>query len=321
MKKTILKALKILLPLGLGAFLAIYIYTKFTPDQLVTLSKHFKEASYGYVLLAVIFSLISHVSRAYRWGFLLAPLGYKVNIANSFMAISVAYLMNLFIPKSGEISRGVIIDKYEGVPFEKGFGTIISERVVDLLFLLLFTLLALFLNFTELYNYFKATMSWNTFYLLAFAGGIGIIVTYLFFKYATFPFALKIKNFLVGLKEGILSIVKMKNKKAFIFHSFLIWGLYILSFYTATFALEATSDISLSTIIIAFVVGSFTFAFTNSGFGTYPVAIAGILALFTIPFTVGTAFGWIVWGSNIISIILFGILSLAYLPFYNQKKN
>jgi uncharacterized membrane protein YbhN (UPF0104 family) len=112
----------------------------------------------------------------------------------------------------------------------------------------------------------------------------------------------------------------MKKKTAFITYSFFIWGLYIASFYTATQALSETSNIPFSTIIIAFVVGSFTFAFTNSGFGTYPVAIAGILVLFAVPFTVGTAFGWIVWISNITSIVLFGVVSLIALPLYNKKR-
>lgn len=320
MNPTLSKTLKVGIPLGIGVFLIIYVYSKFTPQQLDELSTYFEKANYSYVILAVLLSILSHISRAYRWRFLMEPLGYKMRMGNSFMSISVAYLMNLFIPKSGEISRGIIIDKYENIPFEKGFGTIISERIVDLIFLLFFTLLALTLNFNELYEYLEASMSWNTFYILSGLGFIGFIALFLFLKYATFPFALKIKTFLLGLKDGVLSILKMQRKGPFILHTFIIWGLYILSFYVTTFALEATSAISFSSLIIAFVVGSFTFAFTNSGFGTYPAAIAGILVLFAVPFTVGTAFGWIIWGSNIISIIALGVVSLIYLPIYNQKK-
>ena len=96
--------------------------------------------------------------------------------------------------------------------------------------------------------------------------------------------------------------------------------LYFLSFYTAFYALEETTGIAIGIVIITFVVGSFSFAFTNSGFGTYPFFVAAILAVFSVPETVGTAFGWIVWTSSIASIIFFGGLSLLILPFYNRSK-
>ena len=104
-------------------------------------------------------------------------------------------------------------------------------------------------------------------------------------------------------------------------HTLIIWGLYVLAFYTALFALPETAGISAGTVIIPFVVGSFSFAFTNSGFGSYPFFVAGILAVFGVPETVGTAFGWIVWTSNIASLILFGVLSLLFLPLYNRNRD
>ena len=142
----------------------------------------------------------------------------------------------------------------------------------------------------------------------------------IFIKYSRSNINQRIKKFIFGLKDGMLSILTMKKKGAFILQTFIIWGLYLLSFYTALFALEATSNIAFGTILITFVVGSFTFAFTNSGFGTYPAAIMGILLVFGIPETTGTAFGWIVWTSNIASIVFFGLLSFLFLPIYNRSK-
>lgn len=320
MNKILSRFLQIGIPLGFGIFLIWYTYNKFTSEQLIELKAYFSNANYGVVLLSVFLSVLSHFLRAYRWNFMLQPLGYKPKLANNFMAISIAYLMNIFIPKSGEVSRGIIMDKYEGIPFEKGFGSIISERIVDLIFLLLFTCTALILKFDVLYGYIASSIPKQ----LIYVGIIGLIVfavvLFIILKFKVFKFPPKIKSFIVGLKDGLLSIVTMKKKTAFILHSFLIWGLYIASFYTATHALTETSTIPFSTIIIAFVVGSFTFAFTNSGFGTYPAAIAGILVLFTVPFTVGTAFGWIVWISNITSIVILGVLSLIALPLYNKNR-
>ena len=248
------------------------------------------------------------------------PLGYCPKLANNFMAISVGYLMNIFIPKSGEISRGIILDKYENVPFEKGFGTIISERVIDLIFLLGIASIALLLKFDVLAEYISESIPKSIIYV-AIAGitGLGIVIL-LFLKFSKSKTNMKLRTFVLGLKDGVFSILEMKKKGAFIFHTFLIWGLYLLSFYTALFALAETTTIGFGTIITAFAVGSFTFAFTNSGFGTYPAALAGILSVFGVSKTVGVAFGWIVWTSNIASILFFGCLSLLFLPIYNRSK-
>ncbi len=320
MNKSLITFLKIAIPLGLGVFLIYYSYSKFTPQQLEEISAYFKKADYTFVFLSVVFSLLSHISRAYRWNFLLEPLGYKPRLLNNFMAVSVAYIMNIFIPKSGEVSRALIINKYEDVPFDKAFGTIISERVVDLLFLFGFTIIALLLQFDKLSEFLLNVLPIHIIYNLIAVLSVFLVLFLLALKFSKSSIIKKILRFFSGLKDGVLSILKMKKNGSFIVHSFLIWGLYLLSFYTATFALNETSTIAFSTLIITFVVGSFSFAFTNSGFGSYPFFVAGILAIFSISETVGTAFGWIVWTSSIASIVFFGVLSLLILPFYNKEK-
>ena len=320
LNKSFSKFLQISIPLAFGGFLIWYIFSLFTPAQLTEIKTHIKEADYTIIGLAVLLSVLSHWIRAYRWKFMLEPLGHRPKTTNSFMAVSIAYVMNLLIPKSGEVSRAVVMHKYEEIPFDKGFGTIISERAVDLVLLLLFTLCALFLEYDSLYNYLTDKVPVKKIAIAAsFLMLLGLLFI-AFLKYGKSAISLKIKKLISGLKEGVLTVLTMKKKGAFIGHSLLIWALYILSFYTATQALPETSGISLGTLIITFVVGSFTFAFTNSGFGTYPAAIMGILVIFGIPETLGTAFGWIVWTSNILAILLFGVLSFIYLPIYNRKK-
>ena len=312
--------MQVAIPMALGIFLMWYVYAQYTPEQRGEVFSQFKNANYGVVIIAVLMSALSHLLRAYRWNFMLAPLGYQPQLANNFMAVCVAYLMNLFIPKSGEISRAAVLDKYEKVPFEKGFGTIVSERIVDLIFLLIFTLVALFLQFDLLYEYLT-----NIVPVKKIGISIGILVLLfglflLFLKYSKGVISNKIKSLFTGLKAGVFSILKMEKKGLFILYSLLIWLLYISSFYVSTYALAETTGIDFGIIIITFVVGSFTFAFTNSGFGYYQVAIAGILMVFGVPETVGTALGWIVWGSNIVYILLAGGISFILLPIYNRKR-
>lgn len=320
MNKSLATFLKIAIPLGLGSFLIYYSYSKFTTNQLEEISSYFKETNYTVILFSVLFGIFSHVSRAYRWNFMLEPLGYKPKVLNNFMAVYVAYIMNIFIPRSGEVSRAVVINKYEGVPFDKAFGTIITERVIDMLILFGFTAIAFMLQFEKLSQYLTNVLPVYTIYKLIGLFVLLSILLLLFFKFSKTPIIKKILDFFSGLKEGILSVLKMNKKGLYIFHSFLIWGLYLLSFYIATFALKETAGISFSTLIITFVIGSFSFAFTNSGFGTYPFFVASILAIFSIPETVGTAFGWIVWTTSIASIVLFGGLSFLILPLYNKNK-
>ena len=320
MNKSLATFLKITIPLALGSFLIYYSYSKFTTNQLEEIASYFKETNYTVILFSVLFGIFSHVSRAYRWNFMLEPLGYKPKVLNNFMAVYVAYIMNIFIPRSGEVSRAVVINKYEGVPFDKAFGTIITERVIDMLILFGFTAIAFMLQFEKLSQYLTNVLPVYTIYKLIGLFVLLSILLLLFFKFSKTPIIKKILDFFSGLKEGILSVLKMNKKGLYIFHSFLIWGLYLLSFYIATFALKETAGISFSTLIITFVIGSFSFAFTNSGFGTYPFFVASILAIFSIPETVGTAFGWIVWTTQIASIVLFGGLSFLILPLYNKNK-
>lgn len=320
MKKKFINFLKIALPLLLGIFLIWYSYNKFTPEQILEIKNQFKEANYGFVALSVFFGILSNLSRAYRWNYMLAPLGYKPKFSNNIMAVYITYLMNLFIPRSGEISRALVVNKYENVPFDKAFGTIISERVADFIILLLFIATTLLLQYQLITDYLLESIDLFKIYILI---GVAVPIVFLFFyflKKSNSTLSMKIKTFLLGLKEGILSIFKMEKKWAFIGHTVFIWAMYVIMFYLMIFALDETSQISFAAIITAFVVGSITIAFTNGGFGSYPFFIAGILLLFGVPETAGTAFGWLVWTSQTVMVIILGGLSFLLLPVLNKAK-
>lgn len=314
------KALKITLPIAIGILLVIYSYTRFSQEQLGEIRLHFQQAKYGYVLLSAIFSILSHMVRAYRWTFLARPLGFRPKFYNSFMALNCAYLLNLVIPRGGEVSRAVILDKYENISFQNGFGTIIAERVVDLLFLIGFTFAVTLIKADVLWNYFIDIVPIKKLSTLAIVGLAGILLVWLILRFSKGKIIGKIKDFLRGLKEGVWSITKMENKWAFLFHSFLIWILYVAAFYVCIFAFEQTASIDFGTMLLAFVAGSFAVAFTNSGFGSYPLFVAGILLLFGVPETSGTAFGWIIWTSNMFSILILGVLSFILLPIVNRRE-
>ncbi len=288
--------------------------------SITTLVQYFKDADYTWIVLGVILGILSHISRAYRWLFMAEPLGYKPKFANSIMAVYSAYLINFTIPRAGEIARASILSNYEGVPFDKGFGTIVAERVADTIMLLLIIALAFFLEFEFIYNFFAEKFNPLVLLLgLIVLVIIGIIV-FFFVKKSTSKFALKVKGFLSGLIEGALSIFKMKKKWAFIFHTVFIWVMYVLMFYITTFALPELRDISIPAVLIGFILASFSIAATNGGIGSFPEAIVIAFLLFNMPEDPSRAYGWIVWSSQTLVIIVFGGLSLIYLPIYNRKK-
>jgi uncharacterized protein (TIRG00374 family) len=285
-----------------------------------TLVQYFKDADYTWIVLGVVFGILSHISRAYRWLFMAEPLGYKPKFANSVMAVYSAYLINFTIPRAGEIARASILTNYEGVPFDKGFGTIVAERVADTIMLLSIIVLALFLEFEFIYNFFAEKFNPIVLFLgLSLLVIIGIMV-FLFLKKSGSNLALKVKGFLSGLIEGVLSIFKMKKKWAFIFHTVFIWLMYVLMFYITTFALPELHNISIPTVLIGFILASFSIAATNGGIGSFPEAIVIAFLLFNMPEDPSRAYGWIIWSSQTLVIIVMGGVSLIYLPIYNRKK-
>ncbi len=310
--------LKIILPLLLGVFLVWYSLSKVSLSDIMT---YLKKSNYGWIIAGMFLGLLSHMSRAYRWRFQLEPMGYKIKYANSFMAVFATYLINYTIPRAGEVARASILANYEKVPFEKGFGTIVAERIADLLVMLFIIAITLFLQYDFIYAFLVERFHPFKIGILLVILIITVFVLFRYIKQSSSKFALKVKTFMNGLLEGILSIFTMKKKWAFIFHTLFIWGMYILMFYITSQAIHDLKDISIGTILIGFISASFSIAATNGGIGSYPVAIYAAFSIFGIAQEPSIAFGWIMWSSQTLMIIVFGGISLAYLPIYNRKNN
>lgn len=270
--------------------------------------------------MGILLGLLSHLSRAYRWLFMLEPLGFKVKLGNSMMAVFATYLINYTIPRAGEVARASILTNYEGVPFEKGFGTIVAERIADLIMLMLIMSITLFLHFDFIYGFLIE--KFNPFNILIAIVILGFL-TPLFFKYvkkSNSKIAVKVKVFINGLIEGALSIFKMKKKWPFVFHTFFIWVMYVLMFYVTSLSIEDLGMLPVGAILTAFIAGSFSIAATNGGVGSYPLAIYAALSIFNVPEEPSLALGWIMWTSQTLMVIIFGGLSLIYLPIYNRNN-
>ncbi len=323
MGKKTKKTIFTILPIFLGVALIWFSVSKLSETDIKTIKDSFNSANYWWVVLSLFFGILSHISRAYRWQFLLEPLGYKPRFANNIMAVLVGYLVNLTIPRAGEVARATAISKYEDIPFEKAFGTIVSERIADVIMLLGIIATAFFLQTKLLTSYlFKESESNSN--ILYYSLLALLILGFLFFrliKKSTNPFIEKIQNFVQGLIQGVISIFKMKKKWAFIFHTVFIWAMYVLMFYVVTFALPETKHMPFSAIVVGFVVGGLSMALTNGGLGTYPVFVASAITLYGVDQNPALAFGWIMWTAQTVMVIVFGGLSFILLPIYNKEKD
>ena len=304
----------------MGVFLIIYTYNSFTPDQIEKLKNSILGADYRFVVISGFLAFSGYILRAYRWKYTLEYVGHKANFKLNLIAVSIGYFLNLTIPRSGEISRAALLTKYDGVPFDKSFGTIISERIVDFIVLIIFILTAVILEFDTLKNFLLEYIPLKKLIILIVVGILSACIGIYLMIYSKMKWVLWIKNKVSGLTDGALSVFKMPNKWPFIILTLLIWLTYVLMFYSIIFALEETQVISFGAVLVAFVIGSLTIAFTNGGFGFFPVLIAKILFLYNIPEEAGNAFGWIVWTSQLIITILLGGIAFLILPSLTKKK-
>lgn len=319
MKAKLSKIASLFVPLLLGFGLIYYQYTTLSAEELDKIKSCFQQADYLYIFLSLFVALFGYWARAYRWKYSLQHLGYQTDFKNDLMSVCVSYFMNLTIPRSGEITRAALLKKYENVPFDKGFGTIVAERIVDLLIFFLFVGLAFVLQFEKLYGFIKQKIAFEKIILFGFISIILGIIFLLIWIYAEWSIIKKLKNKLSGLIEGMTSILKMKDKWKYIFFSFFIWFSYLVMFYLPIFALPETENISFDIVIMGFIFGSLAVGFTNGGLGAYPLAIAMIFSLYGISNDIGTAFGWLAWTSQTILTIFLGLISYAFLPLYNKK--
>ena len=314
-----LKVLKNIVPLGLGLYLVYYSFANTSEADRQQIIISIKQADLRFVFLSLVFGAFSHLSRAYRWSYLLRPLGYRPTFMMRILTLMISYFSNLGIPRSGEVLRATALATYANVPFEKSFGTIVTERIIDLV--MLFSLIGLgFVLQGELLLKVIGNPSldgllivWMVLAASVFFLGIRQL------KRSQHALAVKIIRFFTGLWQGMLSIRAIKGKWAFVGHTLFIWAMYLMMFWVVTLALPETSGLTFSALIPAFVAGGFAMSATNGGIGLYPIAVAAVLQAFDIPYPQALAFGWVMWTGQTVMVVVFGSLSFLLLPVLSKK--
>lgn len=331
MKKKFLNILKILGFISIGVFLFWIVYRK---QDINEIKNALLQADLKWVILSIFFGLLSHLSRAIRWKILIKPLGYSPKIKNLFFSVMVMYLTNHAIPRSGEIVRCGIVDRYEKIPFTKLLGTVIAERVVDIIMLAILTLIVFFTQYSVILDFVNnnpqiiknISKIFNSTPLI-----VGIALLGISFLAVLFVFRKKIqktklykkieetiKSFIVGFRTIILL---KENKIAFILHTIFIWAMYFIMIYTVFMCFEDTRNLSIMTGLTIFVLTAYGIVVPSpGGIGTWHFIAIETLFIYGIPKDpTGNTFAIVAHESQMIMLVIVGLISLILLPILNNK--
>ena len=324
MKKFIINFLKIAIPLGLGIFAIQYELNQLTEEEKKQLFNSIKGANPIYLFASGLLGLVSHLSRSIRWKYTLEPLGYTPKLKNSFNSIMLSYFINIFIPRGGEITRSAVLFRTEKVPPTKSFGTIVTERIADLICLILIIGLVLILENDILSQILSAKFGAKKPGLGLFLGclfviGGGFLGNWVINRLKNRGIFQKIFEIKEGLIHGALSIFKMKNAWAYIGHSLFIWICYAFMHYLCFLSIPELAQAGIGPVLASFVVGGITLIVLSGGLGVYPLAIKDTLVMFGFLPIPAYALGWIIWITQTLMMILGGIFSGISFLFFSKK--
>lgn len=303
-----------------------------TPEQIDSTIESFIKADYFWLFSILIFGLFANFVRAQRWRLMLQPVGYNPGFWNTFFSINVMFFANLFIPRLGEVSRCGILAKYEDVPVEKSIGTMVVERIIDLICLLSLLGILLFCEYDLIFGLLQDTfsnkptdgpqMSPLLKYGIPVLIVIGIVGVSIFIarKHGFEQLKKTIYERVKGLIEGVISIKRMQNFGQFIVLTIAMWIAYLMMSYVAFSSLEETAHLGVLPALGCLIFGGFAMVATPGGIGAYPLAVRAILALYGINEITGGALGTMIWASQTIGVFLSGLISLILLALVNPSK-
>jgi len=279
----------------------------------------------------MVIVVLSHYIRALRWKMLIAPLSYTPKNSNVFFAVIIGFFFNLLFPRLGELMKCTMLGKHEKIPVNQLIGTMVAERIVDVICLVLVISITISSQFhvvgeyaQELWTKFVQKISIDVQQLTMYSISIIVLlflIGWLFKKMASQKRISKIKTLVIGATEGLLSIRHLKNKPLFFLYTFLIWFLYLSSIKIGFMALNELTDLGWIPSITILTFGSFAMIVTQGGIGAYQLAVQKTLGFYGINQVVGLAFGWLIWSLQTLLLIIFGPISMGLMSILNKNKN
>lgn len=286
-------------------------------------------ANYQWITISIIISLASHWLRALRWEQLLGAMQYKPGTTRTLSAVLIGYFANFIVPRMGEVTRCGSLQKTASIPFEKSFGTVITERIVDLLGLVVIVALTFVVEWKPIQQFLFPNFKLPpTLFLAGLAAGLitflalyWVLKDRLLLQWNQFAANNKLGQLLNGWFTGILSIKEVENPSKFILYTLLIWMAYFANTYTLLLAFPSSEGLSLAAGLTVLVMGTFGMATpTQGGIGAYHSLVASALSFYLIPIKEATVLATFFHGTQMATILLFGGLSFIITFFLPQKN-
>lgn len=332
MNKRFRTILQYLLFLGLGIFFAWLSLKNLNKENTEQIKLALKNARYWLVIPVFIILVGSHLVRALRWRLLIEPLGYKPSVKNSFFAVMIGYLVNLGVPRLGEIVKCTVLARYEKIPADKLIGTIILERMIDAITLLIIFGITLAIQ-PQLYSQIVEAFFSNSstgqeketssflITIILIAAIILLTSLWMLIKKKTIHDLFRLfKRIWKSVIEGISSIRHLKKRKQFILLSIVLWALYLSGGYIGFMAFRETEHYGIKEAFTILSAGSIGMIASPGGIGAYAYLIEKTMELYGLNYTIALAFGWILWLAQTLVMILGGLISFVALPFFNKKR-
>ncbi|MGL6021945.1 MAG: lysylphosphatidylglycerol synthase transmembrane domain-containing protein [Chitinophagaceae bacterium] len=316
--------------IGLAIYLISFSMKDFTKGKWEQVKEAFFHANYWLIIPASIVIIASHWIRAVRWQLLINANNLKTEKGDTFLALMIGYFANTFIPRLGEIIRCSTLAKQKKIPSSNLLGTIVVERAIDLISLIVLFFIILLLSFSTFSEY-----AYKNFWvdidkekiILELLIGLLIMVGLIIFivKILTKSNNKIIKSivaFFWGIKEGVIAIKNLKEKKLFLIYTVLLWFFYALAIYISFFAFQETKHLSFIVALVLLAFGSIGMIVTPGGIGAYQLLIQEILIFYSISREIGFALGWVMWLLQTVIILLIGGFGLIrwYLIIKRQKN-
>jgi len=325
--KYIKNTINILLPFVLGGGILYWMYREYDFAQLKEIVE--KDMNWGWMMFSMVFGVTAQMFRGLRWKQSLEPLDEHPSLMNCMHGVFISYASSLVIPRSGEFTRCGVLSKYDGVSFSKALGTVVAERMVDSLLLLVIMLLV-FLFQLRILNVFFDTTGTNIVGMLQGFTATGYIVTaicilvtlaFLWYVIRRFAFMSRIRQAIGNVTMGIMSLSGVRHKWLYAFYSIMIWVSYILHHWIAFYSFDFTAEMGFTPAIVSFIVGSIAVIVpTPNGAGPWHFAVKTILILYGLSGTNAESFVLIVHTLQSALIPLLGIFSLFCLSFKGTKN-
>lgn len=333
-KKSLWKdVLRMVIFLGIGFFFIYWFLLKLDSEQKAAIWQSFLEADYRWVIVCVLCSLLSHLLRALRWQLLFKPIGYRPGLNNTFGSVIIAYMGNLAFPRAGEVMRCATLRTSENIPVEKSLGTVVTERIIDLLAFALIVLTGMLVMFGQTKDWLYNTLSekfdslpnvWTIAGLLVALALLAFVLYKLLWKrLLNISIFKKINDLILGMVDGVKSVfhMGMRNTVLFLLYSVAIYLLYILGGLIIFHAFGETSWLGMRAAFVVYLFGSVGMTFSQGGIGVYPALVMMALTdIYGISMEVGTACGWLLWGSQQATVIAVGAAYLVYFSIIKRKK-